>query len=234
MLRLRAELTRRLSRDDGFTLVELLVVLAMMSIVLPLIVSYLYTAQSTFEKDVSRSSSNDEVRLAIQTLDREVRSGNVVYDPQYESYAAGDVVAYDSIRVYTQSNYPTRGEARCVQWRITTGLVSGVAGGELQRRDWSPHWESSPATLVGRWRTVATGIRNYTDGVHAFSRPTPSLLNLKFVVNVDPTQKKGSAVTVQAALSGRNTEFFSNSPNCGPQTPQDGVAASDGTTVPAY
>jgi len=214
----------KLHREDGTTLIEMLTVLAMLGIVLGFVLSFLDASQKNFDRDASRSQSNDEVRLAIQSLDREVRSGNVLYDPAQESYAPGDVVAGMSVRIYTQSN----DTFKCVQWRITSGQ-------ELQRRDWSPNWQDDPATLVHGWRTIATGIRNRAESKGAaFSRPSTNLMIVNFWANADPNAKKGKSVDVQASISGRNTIFYTSNQLCGPAVPDPALTGTGDSRVPSY
>ena len=222
----------RLRSDDGTSLIEVSVVVALLGTVVAFLIGGLTSAQTNLERQISRSSSNDEARLAIQSLDHDVRSGNVVYDPASENYPSGDVAPGMSLRVYTQSN----GINKCVQWRITSA-------GTLERRDWSTTWLSGGN--VGSWRTVATGIVNRDPDntiisnpgntpVTAFSRSQFNLVNVNLWVDDDPTARKGHAVNIQASISGRNTLFYNTNTRCGPAVPQPGVQASDLSQVPPY
>ena len=228
-LRLRNHL-RLVRSEDGFTLIELSVVVGILVVVLVMLLTVLEGAQSTLATQVSRSSSNDQVRLAMQTIDRDVRSGDVLYDPAGEIYNAscspssefptcGQIQSGMALRIYTEANSPTRGGPRCVQWRITLG-------GELQRRSWSTDWQSSPSTKVSGWRIVATNITNRTDNVGAFtSNGVPNLINVELRANDDPTGQKGSTVDVQASISGRNTMFYPSAQMCGPSAPDPSITA---------
>jgi prepilin-type N-terminal cleavage/methylation domain-containing protein len=212
---------RRLASDDGFTLIEMSIVGALLSVVIGATLLVMNGAQTNLGREISRTDSNDQVRLAMQSVDRDVRSGDVLYNPADEVYAAGDVAAGMAMRIYTESNQPTRGK-RCVQWRITSQ-------GELQQRNWVP---TNPAGTVTGWRVTATGIKNRTDGIAAFARPNPGTLNIVNIVlrsNNDAT--KGKTVQVSASVSGRNTTFFSANSPCGPASPAP-VSGPDG--IPAY
>ena len=206
------------------TLIEMMTVLAMLGLVIGFILSFLDASQKNFDRDASRSQTNDEIRLAVQSLDREVRSGNVLYDPSQESYAPGDVVGGMAVRIYTQSN----DTFKCVQWRITSSQ-------QLQRRDWSPDWQADPGSLVHGWNTIATGVRNRADNLGAaFSRPSTNLMVVNFWSNNDPTAKKGQAVDVKASISGRNTIFYTSNQLCGPAVPDPSLTGSGDSRVPAY
>src|SRR5438094_130868 len=131
------ERARFLKRDDGMTMIELSISIGLLGIVIAALFATLNSAQTNLGREMSRSDSNDEVRLAAGSLDREVRSGNVLYDPAVENLSSGDVAPGMSLRIETQSNEPTRGDqAWCDQWRITST-------GQLQERRWlsgMPGW----------------------------------------------------------------------------------------------
>jgi hypothetical protein len=213
------------------TVLELSIAGALLAMVLTAVLGVMYGAQGNLDRLISRSESNSQIRLAAESIDREVRSGTVLYDPSSEIYAAGDIASGMSMRVYTASNSPTRGGSWCVQWRIT-------AAGQLQSRRWTPQWtNASDPSQVSRWRTIATGLTNRTDGITAFALPSAStrnLVNIHFRVNNDAT--RGSTVEIQESVSGRNSAINANvtSP-CGPQTPDPslpGVPPYSG--VPSY
>lgn len=230
MHRLSRKLRTLLRREDGMTLPELMTAVALLSIVVAGSLSLLNGTQTNEARQISRTTSNDSLRLAFESIDREVRSGNVLYDPAAENYSAGDVTPGMSLRIYTESNAPTRGgTAWCVQWRITSG-------GVLQERRWVPGWDNAAdlAQVTG-WRIVASGITNRTEGIAAFTRAgaAENLLNVRLRANDDAT--KGGTVEVQDAVSGRNTQFFPSTRNCGPSVPDPSlVNPKDNTKVPPY
>jgi hypothetical protein len=208
------------------TVIELSVVLALLGLVIASILAVLNSAQSNFQREVSRATSNDQLRLAAESIDREVRSGDVLYDPATENYASGDVAPGMSLRIYTESNSPSRNGAWCIQWRITTT-------GKLQERRWISDWSStSDNSQYISWRTVATGLTNRTENIAAFSRPSGvlNLINIRLRDNNDST--KGVTVEVDQSVSGRNTQFYSASSYCGPATPDPAISGP--SMVPPY
>ncbi len=151
-------LLRRLSREDGLTLVELMVSSAILMIVAASVMTVLESAQTGLVRQDRRSRINDQARLAIQQLDREIRSGNVVYDP------AGETPANYSIRVHTQANATTRTPpTQCVQWKI---VDKGADKRELLRRSWP---SGGSAT---EWRTVAERVWSEKLAIPAFKLTT--------------------------------------------------------------
>ncbi len=221
-----------LRRDEGMSLIELTMAIGLLALVIVAVLTTLNVTQTNIDKQMSRSDSNDQLRQAFQSIDREVRSGNVLYDPTQEVFAGGDVAAGMSLRIYTQANAPTRGsQAWCVQWRITSSR-------ELQSRRWLPGWtDATNTSQVTGWRTVATGLTNRTDNVAAFSRigSAGNLLSVRLRANNDPSAKKGSAIEVQQAVSGRNTQFYPAATSCGAAVPDPAlVNPKDSTRVPPY
>ena len=84
--------------EDGFTLSEVLVAMMVLSLALAMFFTTLASVQrSVVETDI-RTRSNTQARLALQTLDHEVRSGNVLYDP-----ATSTDPSY-RFKIYTQTN----------------------------------------------------------------------------------------------------------------------------------
>jgi hypothetical protein len=220
---------KRLRNDDGFSLVEVIAFLGIFGVVIALLVSALNTTQVSLARQTARSQSNDEVRLAAQALDREVRSGDLIYDPSLESYTLGQIHSGYSIRLLSEANVPTRGGKRCVQFRITDE-------GELQRREWIPAWVSSAD--VSGWRTLATGIRNRTEGLPAFSRPQVNLLKVVLLANErpgdGPISGQVKTVRIDLAVSGRNSALVSDLQQCGPSQPEPLVPGNGGSRVPPY
>jgi hypothetical protein len=198
------------------TLVELSVTVALLGIVMMALLSTVWTVQNAFNRQADRSTSVDQVRLAVEELDKEIRSGNLLYDPSLEpNLPAKGIQPYMSLRVYTQANASTRNPGnRCVEWRILNG--------DLQRRDWS---ETYPAagSVVNGWRTIANNVVNLSVNpqVRAFqlatsnplSSPSPGTpnqygsrtLDIAFVVQANSWS--GSPVEVDESVTGRDTEY---------------------------
>lgn len=180
--------------ERGVSVVEVVVTLALLSVILAI-----FSSQMVFDRvhtASQRSESNDSVRLAIQELDRQVRSGNVIHDPGEE------VPAGMSLRVYTQSNARTATEeSRCVIWRIVDG--------RLETRAWS-----TLGAWLNDWRVVAEHLRNSSttdppSPAFAFDQAQTGfgqrIVQVSLLVNRD--EREGRDVEVRASLTGRNVQF---------------------------
>ncbi len=179
---------RRLRGERGMTLTELLIAMSILSIVLLVFLGLLGRMQVSFGRASGRSQTNDQARLAVEELDREIRSGNVLYDPSAEDDPANDISPGMSLRVYTQTNATTRGGPRCVQWRINSAE-------ELQRREWTVNWTDDPDTLVSGAAGGAAAPDVYGSRV----------VNIDLIVNVKASS--GRNVEIEESVTGRNTEF---------------------------
>jgi len=188
------------------TLVEMMVTSAVLLLVTGVTIQVMITVQAGVERQIDRSRSNDQARLAVEQLDREIRSGNLLYDPQNTAYLPAGTPAGMGLLVYTQSNFTTRNPGnRCVQWRVN--------GTELQRRDWSV---PDPFGTVSGWRVVAEDVVNLAQGVPAFARDTVGVdpnnptnpyraIIVTVLVQVQPAS--GNVVRIQQTVQGRNTQF---------------------------
>jgi prepilin-type N-terminal cleavage/methylation domain-containing protein len=183
------ERLRALHSERGMTLLETLISTALLGIVVTIFLNVLVTVQSGLGRQTDRSQDNDQARLAVENLDREIRSGNLLYDPALEddtAPAGSDIAEGMSLRIYTQSNANTRDPGnRCVQWRITSG-------DQLQRRDWSINWQTDG--IVSGWRVVAENVVN-----RSLSPPVPA-----FALDADP--EKGGRIVVITVVTNTNAE----------------------------
>jgi type II secretory pathway pseudopilin PulG len=202
------QLRDRGRREDGFTLVELAVTTIVMAVAGTIFVTALSSIQTAVNREGYRSRTNDQIRLAVEQMDREIRSGNLVYDPAadvYSSPACGGYacVAGYSLRVYTQSNGNTRSPAnQCVQWLITPSTH------QFLRRAWA----SGGGASLGGWRIVADGIVNADPAVltPAFALDGNSrtvaitlLSNAKFgATNAPPTTRLQSSIAIRNSATG--------------------------------
>jgi prepilin-type N-terminal cleavage/methylation domain-containing protein len=187
-------------REEGMSLVELLVAMMILGIVAAVFATTLASVQRVVATTDSRTQNNTQARLALEELDREIRSGNVLYDP-----GSGADANY-RFKIYTQSNAPTRDPAPgyvCRLWRITSTY-------DLQTRFWPP---LTPAEATD-WRTVATGVVNraLTPAVPAFALDTDPnkggrTVNIVLMMNNDLVNRANETVKIQASLTGRNTSY---------------------------
>jgi prepilin-type N-terminal cleavage/methylation domain-containing protein len=230
---------RRLRSQAGFTLIEMLIAMSLLTIVMVVFLSALATSQTTVNRATVRSISNDQSRLAIQELDKEIRSGNVLYDPANcppppvnpsgapTCDPAEGITQNMTLLIYTQTNANSRNPGnQCVQWRISPVTADGLS--QLQRRAWSVNWQSDG--MVFGWRVVASNVVNRQppeggSAVPAFALdPTSAfgsrVVEVTILTNGDPDNGQSPTVRNTTQLTGRNTEYGYPSNIC--------------TTIPPY
>lgn len=204
--------------EDGFTLIELLVSMAVFGLALGMVYSALVQALTYANKVQGSADANFELRQAVTQIDRQVRSGNVLYSPANETVpstcTASGTDAGSCMRVYTQSN----GSQRCVQWQV----LPDPAGGPnyvLRSRNWSPTWQTDN-NLTG-WTVQARNLApSPAQAPFALAGAATSYsaryLTVRFEA-VDP-RRTGTAV-ITSSVSGRNTNYGYDGGLCSPIPP---------------
>jgi prepilin-type N-terminal cleavage/methylation domain-containing protein len=201
------KLRQRADDDHGFTLIELLVSMLIFSFVITAAYAALFMVQTQTKDTLARADAIQQAKLAVAQMDRQIRSGNVLYDPAQEATLGFPM----SMRIYTQAN----GVEKCVQWQIVSG--------KLRMRSWSPNWQTD--NIVTSWTTIARGVVNQS----SVSSDTPFSLAAVAagggaysarVVNVLLRMKnsgsKGKAYDVTTSLAGRNTVYGYDTSTCSP------------------
>ena len=181
------------------TLVELIVAMGILSIVMLVLTTTLSSIQRAVVEEDVRIRLNDQARLALQSIDRLVRSGNILYDPVDESgndpYDAG-ATGY-LFRIYTQAKQSATQDARCALWLVNDDQ-------QLIYRTW-PILDPDAAS---DWSVVADGIVNRDLAAPAFTLdPAGRTIAVKFHVNPDLAKRPQATQVMEASLTGRNTSF---------------------------
>jgi prepilin-type N-terminal cleavage/methylation domain-containing protein len=189
-----ATLRQRLHDQEGMTLVELVVAMSILSIAMVILLSTLTSIQKASVNEDVRSRTINQVRLAMQTIDRQVRSGNLLYPPNAAGY---------SLLIYTQA-YAAQdqaafgGTSRCAYWTINSQ-------NQLMYGFWQP---LTPSPFTTTWQVVSDGIMNRVQSQSAFTLdPTGRTMTVLFLVNSDPTGSPNATQRLQTSVTGRNTSF---------------------------
>jgi len=205
------ELLRRRWRgeDEGVTLVELIVSMTIFTGLLTIVFSILITVSYQTSDNLARSRQVEQLRIGLMQIDRQVRSGNVISDPDNETLAGSGVEPGYSLRVYTQAD----GVFECAQWRVI--FEEGVDQGRLEYRSWDPAWQSSG--LIEDWHTVAHGVVDQAQVDATADKPFTNqqaqggseAQSVRVTLWVKDRQSKedSKASAVSSVLTGRNTVF---------------------------
>jgi prepilin-type N-terminal cleavage/methylation domain-containing protein len=190
---------RRLRGERGMTLVELVVAMAILSIVMLVMTTTLTSIQRAVVEEDVRGRLNDQARLALQSIDRLVRSGNILYDPvdesgndPYDATATGYL-----FRIYTQAEQTEDEDPRCALWLVNDEQ-------QLLYRTW-PVLDPDAAS---DWAVVADGVVNRELDEPAFTLdPAGRTIAVEFHVNPDLAHRPQATQVVLGSLTGRNTSF---------------------------
>jgi prepilin-type N-terminal cleavage/methylation domain-containing protein len=188
----------RLAEDRGFSLIELMVVLAVMGLVMTAFLGLLASVQRSLVRETNRSTTMDQARLAMEGIDRQVRSASIMCVPTTGTNP------YYMLTLYGPNAYSTSSSAnRWVQYRVQSQT--------LQRRQYTSSWSS--------WRTVATGIVNSTPSgttnvpflpdtasQYASTSGASRLVNVTFIVNSQTSDTTSSSSKLQSAIAIRNQD----------------------------
>jgi prepilin-type N-terminal cleavage/methylation domain-containing protein len=191
--------------EGGFTLVEMIVAVAILGIALTVFTTMLVTVQKATVNEDVRSRSLDQARLALQSIDRESRSGNLLYDPSNlpAGYPPATYPPGYTLLIYTQSNTPTFGTYRCVLWQIDSSE-------NLVTKWWPADDPANPVPATG-WATVATGVvnRDVSPAVTAFTLDTTNsrTITATLLVNSDLAHNPSATLRLQTSITGRDTSF---------------------------
>ena len=187
-------------REDGMTLVEVLIATALLGIVSLVFTTTLSSIQQAVVAQDIRTRLNDQARIAMSEIDRQVRSGNLLYNPTSETGTIdpfGVAASGYMFRVYTQAKFSPNDDPRCSLWAIDDEQ-------RLLYR-WWPVLDPDSAT---EWRVIAEGIVNRNVSSPAFTLDTTGrTVTVSFKSNADYTADPGATQTFKAAITGRNTSF---------------------------
>lgn len=188
------------------TLVEIMVAGFVSAILLAAVAAILVTVQNVVNDEQTRSTGNDQVRLAVEQLDRELRSATLIYPIDAHTLIAA-----------TRSNEPTAGR-RCIQWRVLDQ--------KLERRAW-PIGNPSAASP---WRVVAEHVVNREPSIaeptFELSGPTTdqggATVEVAILANQHLANDPGATVGVETTIHGRNVDTGpAATPAPDPPTPCD-------------
>ena len=210
MLLLIARARRRARDERGFTLVEMVIVVGLLLVVLTIFLTALASIKNAVSRESERSISNDQARLAVEELDRQIRSGDVIQDPAAvpSQLVGADIVASYMLVIYTQTAPGVGNPNQCVQWVINSNK-------QLVERTWDVDWQDN-GVYTQSWRLVASNIVNRSASPqqpafqYASSGGTTNLYGQRAVQVTILTQanaRQGIPVAITDTVTGRNTQY---------------------------
>ena len=204
--------------DRGTTLVELVVVMIVLTLVAGLTAKVTVSIAQSVSATSSYADTVARTRLALGSIERQVRSGDVLFNPVAEtswnsSCSAFGTSAGNCMRVYTQVD----GVRRCVQWEILAD-TSDPTTAVLKTRSFSPSWNLDGD--VSAWRTVTRGLQLPSAAAPPFvllggTTPYSSRLLEVDLFAVD-SKRPGHVTAIATSLAGRNATYGYTGSQCSP------------------
>jgi prepilin-type N-terminal cleavage/methylation domain-containing protein len=209
---------RSARRDEGFTVIELMVALAIFSIFLTVVLaSIISSTKASTNVQVTSQSSSAELS-AFQRLDREIRYSDSINFPGVGS--GGDPY----IEFRTPSTSVSSGVTLCTQWRYDIPTRS------LQHRFWN-----DGTTPLPNWQTDLTNMPNDGGATYPFqlipaSNATSGSTMQQLVLTLDTGNVaiKGAAITTTFVARNSSNSSPSNSDNISPGV-SDSPICTNGT-----
>jgi len=203
--------------DEGFTLVELLISMIIFGMAMAMVTTAVTKVQSYAGDAQGRADANSELRLALADIDKQVRSGNVLYSPANEtspsSCTASGSDAGTCMRVFTQAN----GLERCVQWQVVADPANPTKT-VLRSRSWSTTWQTDHkyTDWVVKARNLVPGQQRPFALEGAATASSSRYLQVRFEA-IDA--RRAAPAVITSALAGRNTNYGYDAGLCSPAPP---------------
>lgn len=213
------------ARDQGFTLTELLIAMGLFGLLMSITFGVLIMVTNQTKDTIARQQAIQQARIGLSQIDRQVRSGNLILNPEDEEFDNSNTDPFYSMRILTQEDR----EARCAQWRVIDH--DDDTFGNLEFRSWNPLFPEDVTT----WSVVAFNVVEM--GIHPedtsdIDPDDPSTFPPFWVDDTmagdteaqfirvtlrikDPGSREDSKpISVTTVLTGRNTVFGYSSTSC--------------------
>ena len=203
----------RLNKDDGVTLTELMVAVFLLVVVSAVFLPSMIAGMNATNQITNVARSNDDARLALQRIDREMRAAEVICTPA-PGDPDGDLLRFIT-RAYTATTSASGTQDVTYSLNGTT-LEKSTDGGAT----WSPIIGGVVnATVVDDNYNTANTIPLGTPGVPLFANDQeagyPSygkVITVRLWIDESPTDLI-SPILLTTELSGRNI-WVPNGPGC--------------------
>ena len=197
--------------DAGFTVIELVIALAIFSVFLTIVLSSIAAITKASSKvQVTAQSSSAEL-AAFQRLDHQIRYSDAINFPGVGSPSGDPYVEFRTPAVSEAS-----GITLCTQWRFD------LTSHSLQQRTWNDVAGATP----GAWQTNLTNVANDGGAAYPFQlRPAVGAGAQQLVFTVDSGNVRITGAKIISTFVARNSSIQS------PSNADDHVAGASDTPV---
>lgn len=214
--------------ESGFTLVELLVAVAIMGIIVALIMPMYLAANGIASTSQAMEKNDNALRPALVALSKEVNSASVLYSPKSSTAQTNTYVGPGfALLMYIppislqEGTTSLQKAGTCNQWRLFDTYV-------LEQRSWNPN--TLPANSEVYWLTMASGVRNGPTqpafALETTTGPGENVLMVKFDLVAQRTgSSSAESLSISTAIAAQgiqqsNTSTLCNHPPTTPSTQQ--------------
>ncbi|WP_314855646.1 prepilin-type N-terminal cleavage/methylation domain-containing protein [uncultured Microbacterium sp.] len=196
---------RRLRRDGGFTLLEVIVALGIFSVLLSIFVAGVMSLNRLALASRIDAQTSSQTGIAVQTIDKSIRYAEAVNYP-----GTTGVGAYIEWR--TSAASAPSGVTTCTQLRYAPDK------GTLAMRS----WVAAAAPSTGTWRVILSNVRGTASSTYPFVMiPAGSVSNyqgLAISVLTGPNESAGTETSATIYAKNSSSESPSNTLGSGGQS----------------
>lgn len=204
---------RRVGGQSGFSLVEMLVALALAGLILALVAPLIMASSDSEATTAAMTDTDNGIRPALLALADQITATSVLYAPSSPT-ALTDTSVPAGFALLLYSGPP--GQQTCIQWRLADNLF-------LQERSWNP---ASPSSFVP-WKTVDVGVVNATSTppftLAGTTAPEDTVVELDFEARARPGDP---TLDITAADSALNIATSTTTDPCATVPPTSSTGAS--------
>jgi prepilin-type N-terminal cleavage/methylation domain-containing protein len=192
---------RRLRSQSGFTVVELLVTMAVMGIVMGAFGQMLLTSSKTSQRVEEQATLQNEVRVAMDRLSMDLRQAtNVNGTSPVESLSSTTVSFLSPDRL-------TPFHLRRISYRLLNGQLERSVVTSTDTDGWPWVWPATPGTYFPEIGSVTTTSPfTFYDANSAFTTDPTAVRSVRIAVTVAPRQTQGGSAQYSTLVTIRTLQ----------------------------
>jgi len=191
---------RHLRSERGFTIVELLATMAVMSVVLVVFAQVLITTSHTSTRIEEQATLQNEVRASIDRLTTDFRQATNADGTSPVESLSGTTLTFDS------PDRMTPFHLRRISYQVVNGVLSRSVTTSVDTDGWPWVWPAA-----GPWQQEVGSVTTTTPFVffdaNGVATTDPNAVrSLRVTLNVAPQQKQGGSASYTAVASIRTLQ----------------------------
>ncbi len=192
---------RRLGSQGGFTIVEMLVTMAIMGIVMGAFSQMLLTSSKTSSRVEEQATLQNEVRVAVDRLTMDFRQAtNANGTSPVESLGGTGLTFLSPDRL-------TPFHLRRISYRLVSGRLERSVATSTDTDGWPWVWPATAAAFYPEVGSITSaGLFTFYDANGAVTTDPTAVRSVRVTVNVAPRQAQGGSAQYSALVSIRTLQ----------------------------